>query len=231
MSTETKPCSKCKEPKPLTDFHRRGAGFQSICKVCRCSDARDGYREHGKTKTGVKTYTVNTLNFPTLETRIEKLQPSLTMIANRFSTDRHDADDIYSEIVSKILVTCSPEHNDGYLLQCAKWTAQQHISKHETYVQYCAGFDTTEEDDFYPGLQVAERTTENAIIDREEMDHLYAVIATLPVENQAIVKMLSVGKSSRQIASHLRTSEYSIHQRINAIRAQMTLGLVTSAAI
>jgi hypothetical protein len=30
-----KNCSRCREAKSLTDFHRRGKGLQSVCKTCR----------------------------------------------------------------------------------------------------------------------------------------------------------------------------------------------------
>lgn len=44
MSTETKRCVKCKEVKPLDQFHKNRArkdGHQDACKPCMCAMVRD----------------------------------------------------------------------------------------------------------------------------------------------------------------------------------------------
>ena len=39
---ETKTCCRCKEEKPVSEFHRKGNGYQWICKKCR----KEYHRQH-----------------------------------------------------------------------------------------------------------------------------------------------------------------------------------------
>lgn len=44
-----KPCNKCGQSKPLTEFHRTKQsidGYKATCKVCRCADQRDYVRRN-----------------------------------------------------------------------------------------------------------------------------------------------------------------------------------------
>jgi hypothetical protein len=46
-----KTCNKCKEEKENSEFHKRGKGLRSDCKVCRSKEQKEYYyKDHEKTK-------------------------------------------------------------------------------------------------------------------------------------------------------------------------------------
>ncbi len=230
---DTQVCTKCPEtgPQPLSNFHRRGSGYQRICKACRCAESKAEYHDHGKSrKTSRPIPQPNTESFPALESRIQALEPRLRSIAARFTRDPHEADDLYSEMVTGILLRCKAADNDAFLVQCAKWAAQASLSKRYTAAHYCEDLDTTQEDTEYPGLGIASRTTEDEIIQHEAFEQFRKVIATLPEKHQKIIAMVSIGMSQREIAVELNLSEQTISQRLMALRAQLSASFVTSAA-
>jgi len=44
-------CNKCEEEKENSEFHKRGKGLRSDCKVCRAKEQKEYYyKDHEKTK-------------------------------------------------------------------------------------------------------------------------------------------------------------------------------------
>lgn len=48
MGKEAKRCSKCSQVKPLTEFHKRGLGYQSHCKPCARTYIQAHYQTNKK---------------------------------------------------------------------------------------------------------------------------------------------------------------------------------------
>lgn len=46
---KTKCCSKCASIKDVTEFHKRGSGYQPMCKVCKKERSQQRYKDNRET--------------------------------------------------------------------------------------------------------------------------------------------------------------------------------------
>jgi len=215
----TRICTNCQVEKEISEFHRRRNGYQKICKSCRNASARGDYQARGKARLPHSPTQINPANFPALQERIVLLESRLRASASMYAHDKLDADDIYSEMVEAILTKCKPEDNDGFIMQRASWTGQALVSKNMSYNEYVGDLDVDEDALTAGGFKVVNtRTVEDALIEIESFKSLQKVIASLPPENQTVVKMISIGMNQRQIAEKLQVSEQSVSERMKKIR-------------
>lgn len=217
----TQVCTSCEIEKDQSEFHRRGRGFHKACKVCRNAEERKEYQAPSRTPRIAKK--INPNNFPAVTEHILKLEKRIRQIARSFANDALDADDIYAEITEDILTLCKPEDTDAYLLQRARLTAMGRTTKQNTYNQYVEGYDELEGDEEVikqNGWHNDEspHEIENWLMRREVAQHFEEVISSLPIENQKVVTMLSIGMNQREIAVKLNISEQSISERMKRIR-------------
>jgi DNA-directed RNA polymerase specialized sigma subunit len=110
-------------------------------------------------------------------------------------------------------------------LQRANWTAQSHIQKTQTYSQYVDNIDIDENEASQAGFKIVTnpRAIEDAMIHNEDMVVLSAIIKSLPVENQQIVAMLSLGMNQRSIAAELKVTEQKVSETMKSIRTTLKL--------
>lgn len=55
---QSKPCAHCGEMKNFTEYHRRGQGQASWCKICANAGAVISKRRRTKEKEGIKVVTI-----------------------------------------------------------------------------------------------------------------------------------------------------------------------------
>jgi len=226
--TKIKCSGPCQQEKDATtdNFHKRGNKLQTICRVCRNAGARNTYKVRGKAPLPRFPFQTISENFPALADRITELEPRLRAKASAFAHDALDADDIYSEMVEAILRKCKPEDTDGFLMQCANWTAQAYVAKRVSYGEYVQDLDIDEDEAEAAGFKVvATRTIEDTLVQRETLKMFEKVIKSLPAENQKVVALLSVGMNQREIAKELKVSEQTISERMKKIRDMLTNSL------
>lgn len=223
----TKTCSICKESKTVSQFHKRGAGFQNICKDCRNLKQKADYSERGRSRIAKSPKQINPNNFPALTERIASLEGKLRAKARSFSTDVFDADDIYSKMVESILRNSQPEDSDARILQRANWTATAHIESGRTYSSYVSEESqfASQDEEADAGFEIESlavvSSAEDMIIEQQEHMSLQAVIASLSPENQQVISMLALGMKKREIAQKLGVSDEAISERVKRIAKNM----------
>jgi len=213
-------CKKCKEEKPLTEFHRRGTSHQRICKACRKAHVPSGER---------KIIVMNPPSlYPALTLRIESLESKLRAKAASFANDPLESDDIYAVMVEEILFKCKPEDSDARILTRATWAAKAVLRRYNAYsamIEDEASMLAKIEDE--DELIVSPHSSAEAdFIHRENMAEILEKISMLPKEHQIIVSFLAVGYNQREISKKLQKSDQSISAAIKNIASQLqTLGL------
>lgn len=223
----TRICTSCEEPKDLeTDFHKRGRGFQNICKDCRNTSARGDYKSHGKTRKTLPK-SVQSNNLPAVAERIVTLEAKLQSRARRWAHDGMEADDIYSAMVEAMLMKCKPEDTEAYFIQCAMWAAQAFVYSNVSYNQYVGEIDMDAEEVEASGFSfVNSRSVEDEIVLSESVSEFEAVIMSLSSENRSVIAMMKIGMSQREMAHFMHVTDQSMSERIKRIRAILdeTLG-------
>ncbi len=225
MTHTTQTCKKCNKEKAITEFHRRGASHQRICKDCRKAHTPSGKKR------------IVFLNppelFAPLAKRIESLESKLRAKARSYSNDPLEADDIYGSMIDEILFKSKPEDSDARILTRATWAAKACVRKYKAYsmmVEDEAIMIANTEDDMElvvsPSL-----SAEEEFIEREKVATIMQLISALPKEYQIIVSMLSLGHNQREIALKLQKSDQAISSAIKNIATQLTgLGFSTAFA-
>ncbi|MDD2922131.1 MAG: hypothetical protein PHQ36_07580 [Anaerolineales bacterium] len=220
----TQVCKKCKVDKSLTEYHRRGASHQRICKTCRKSHVPSG---------GKRVIIMNPSSlYPELAMRIESLKGKLRSKAASYASDQMEADDIYAAMVEEILFKSKPEDSDSRILTRATWAAKAVISKYKTYsslVEDEASMLTKTDDDDMELVASPYQSAEDDFLYRESMSEILEKVALLPKEYQVIISMLTLGYNQREIAHKLQKSDQAISSTIKNIATQLTtLGLSPS---
>jgi len=235
MTTPTKYCTKCKQRKPVTEFHRYGLNdYQRHCKQCRLEYAR---KTHNKKHAPHPKKEIDVAMLQQNGERLARLAPRLRLISSHFGRDPMQADDMYSFIVEKLFTSIRPEDKDSYVLAIAKKRAIDFIRSERTYTFYVDAEDkiavkrgkrATGENaygikivdsifDFF----VSEQGTgpEDALNLMEFQQQIKAVICDLDPENRRIAVMIIDGVKKSQIAKELGVSGAAISQRIKNMRS------------
>ncbi len=216
LTIHSQVCTKCPGEKPLSMFHRRAAGYQRICKACRSSQSKSDYGSRGRARVTKAIRQVNRAGLPEMSERISALAPKIRKIALRFANDKHEVEDLFQIMVEAILKRCEPEHNDGFILMCARWAGQGALRSNLTYNFHV---ETIAQDDEAEGAELAvARSVEEEVIQAELSTELRTIIAQLPREYQEVVKLLSIGLSQREISRKFEISEQAISEKMGRIR-------------
>ena len=212
----TKTCSKCREDKPITEFHRRADGLQNICKSCRKSASTPSPRKH------------ITNDAPAVGLRIVALEARIRLTVAS-PVDPSDADDAFQFAVEYLLTHMQANDADGRYLANAKMRAKEYRNQARTYTFYVATEDTLTSDGLHDGFEMLAADTESAedeTIRRQEAEAIMQAVAELNPENQKVVSMLYAGYKQSEIARALNVSEAAISLRIDRIASQLhTCGL------
>lgn len=216
--TQSRVCSSCNIEKPITEFHKRGAGVQTSCKECKCRAARERYAKSGRARVRpVEVKPVRVENFQELSARIENLAPRLRSVVALFVNNPMDADDMFQTITESILRSCKPEDTDSYILKKAKFFSADHLEKRRTYSHRV---ESVQMDRAPESLFSCPASAEDEVIERELSDELKSIISELPPQNQKVVTLLTLGYSQREIAAKMETTEQNISRRMKDIRAR-----------
>ncbi len=219
-STATKYCTKCKQTKPVSEFHRLGANnYQRHCKQCR-NEAAKQPPASPRTKKLIDNKTIQKNG-----ERIASLENRLRLIAARYGLDNMQADDIYGYIVEKLLTSIQPGDDDGRILTMAKSRARDYIIREEHYTYYADVEDaiaaSPEEDcDVFERFVSQAANPEDELILREMSTQIAEAIANLSPENQQIVFMLADGVRPAEIARRMGISKPAVLFRMQTIHVQ-----------
>jgi RNA polymerase sigma factor (sigma-70 family) len=181
--------------------------------------------------TGISERTHNMTN---INDRIEKLTSRLQLkaavIANQLNTGT-TPEDVFQHMVLALIERAKQtpefaEQTDAYLMQFATWKAQNKVQANRTYTRYVGddGVIVAEDDGdeiTQIELETAETwTPEDACVQSETEKELLAVLSSLSLENQKVVRMLYTGYSKAEIADSLKISRAAISQRLKTISRQ-----------
>jgi RNA polymerase sigma factor (sigma-70 family) len=166
--------------------------------------------------------------------RIEKLTSRLQFkaaaIANQVNTGT-TPEDVFQHMVLALIERAKQapefaEQTDAYLMQYATWKAQNKVQANRTYTRYVGddGVIVAEDDgDEITEIELRSADTwtpEDAFIKSETDKELLAVLSSLSVDNQKVVKMLFTGYSKAEIADSLKISRAAVSQRLKTISRQ-----------
>lgn len=219
----TQVCKKCKQDKPLTEYHRRGISHQRICKMCRKAHVPSG-------KNRIIILNTSELQQQMVE-RIKPIENKILAIAMSLSKDLLEADDIYMAMVEEVLFKCQPQDSDARILTRAKWAGYAIIRRYRAYSilvedEEGMAIKLKDEDDEDELIVNPYASAEDDFIRRESMAEILEKIATLPKEHQVIVSFLAVGYNQREISLKLKKSDQAISAAIKNIANQLSsLGL------
>jgi RNA polymerase sigma factor (sigma-70 family) len=212
MDTQT--CKTCHEEKPITEYHRRGAGHLKRCKTCVNTAQRERYAKSGKTTLPRQTSQFDRSAMPAVAETLKVIDSKLRAKAASYTNDVHEADDLYSRMVEHILCNAKSDESPALLLQRANWIAYDFIQKTRTYNHRV---DTVEDVETVASAS----SVEDAIVASEVSEELKSVIEQLSPEYQQVVRLLSIGLSQREIARCLNVSEQAISQKVKRIGSTM----------
>ena len=218
IKMETKTCSKCKTVKNETEFSRRGAGRQNVCKTC--------FREYHKGENTPRP--VKQPHIPAgVGERVVALEAKLRLIARQNTSNPDSAEDCYSNICEYLLTHMRADDPDERYLANAKLTAKNRLAKERAYNWYVTDTDGTDDDIAYltPDTSLS---PEDAIIQSEQAQEIADFIATLSPKYQIIISMLSAGEKKIDIAAKLHVHPSNISYCIEAISKNMQLQLQIS---
>lgn len=207
-------CSKCEKDKPTAEFHRRGAGFQKICKACTSIKGKAIYKERGRSRVrSAEMKPFISADIQALDERIAPLVPTLIGIAKRYAVNDVEAEDIYQGMMESIFTKCKPEDTNSYIIEAAKFYARDFRSKANTY-----DFRVEEADDDSPIFEAPCMSAEDEVIQQETLEAIKKIIETLPAQNQKIISLLSVGYKQREIAESFGVTEQNISELLKKMR-------------
>jgi RNA polymerase sigma factor (sigma-70 family) len=222
----TQLCKKCKQEKALTEFHRRSAGYQRICKSCRKAHIPSGNKR--------TTHRNEKSVYQALSERIKKIETKLHAKAASYANDPLEADDIYSAMVEEILFKSSPDDSDARILTRATWAAKAYVRSSKAYFMRVATEEqmssTDDDGEGYAEITASPSlSAEDEFIQREQKYKINKMLKTLPEKYQNILYMLSLGHNQREIAHEFGKSDQEISSAIKNIAKQLqSLGLSQS---
>jgi len=220
ISTATKYCTKCKQTKPVSEFHRLGANnYQRHCKQCRNAAAKQAPTSPRIQKS------ISAIAIQQNGERIISLENRLRLIAARYGRDNMQTDDIYGYIVEQLLTRIQPGDDDGRILTMAKSRARDYIIREEHYTYYADVEDSIatspEEDcDVFERFISQAVNPEDELVLREMSAQIAEAIANLSPENQQIVYMLADGVRPAEIARRMGISKPAVLFRMQTIHIQ-----------
>lgn len=224
--TVTKKCTACQIEKNETEYHRRGIGRQNICKTCRAIASQtppQTHRQPAQKRTEAEIEIIGS--------RISKLEPKLRMVARKYASDPHEAEDIFQHIVEKLLRSARVDDTDANIMVTAKFRAGDYKNAERVYTYYVGseseianttGNNDDETSDVFEIYVSDESTVESEIIKREQAAAMQAAIGALAPENRNIISMLVSGKSKVEIAETLGVTRQAINNRMNTIASQLS---------
>lgn len=220
-----KTCTKCHEEKSLDQFVRRGSSRQNICKSCHSADARER-RSAPKQAKSPKQHNPEALSI--IGVRIQSLEPRLRLIARQYSSDPHQAEDIFQHVCEKLLTQSDPNDSDSRILIRAKCRAGDFMNAERTYTYYVGSEselskgDQEETDLDAFDFHISDpRSAEDMAVEAEEVQSIMSAINSLSPSNQQIVSMLISGMKQVEISKKLGVSEDRISRRVSSIAKQL----------
>lgn len=216
-------CRQCRQVKPITDYHRRGASYQRICKECRKTHVPSGKKR--------VVFLNQPENYPLLAERIQQLDSRLKAKAASYAHDPLEADDIYGAMVDEILFKSDPEDSDARILTRATWTAKAVVRRNLAYSMFVGDESemTRANDDGEIDINIKitfSRSAEDEYTDRERMENLQVVIGQLEPKYREIIGMIAVGYTQNEIAVKLHISNQTISAAMKRIATELSgLGL------
>ena len=168
----------------------------------------------------------------TISETLTHLGKSLKRISEQFSSDAHDAQDIYQAICEYILKYSSPTDSDSKILTMAKWAAQNHIRNQGVYNFYVGEESdlshTEDEDDAdadtWEFIADRDARTPTEIAEQRETRKLIeAAIAELEPRYAKVVTLMLDGYSPAEISRKMGISRAAISQRMDRIRGTFTM--------
>jgi len=216
---EKQMCRTCKSEKSLSEFHRRGADWQRVCKECRKAHVPSGEKQKVVFNTPAERELV--------ANRITELESGLRSKAKAYAVGTLDADDIFSEIVIELLCKSKPDDSPARLLTRATWVAKKHIRNANGYSavvldeRAMTGRKDEEESDGEIIL-CATPSAEDVFCMADASIELVGFIHELSESQQTIVVMLSQGYSQREIAKSVNLSDQAISSSVQRIAVELT---------
>lgn len=160
-----------------------------------------------------------------LTARILALEPKLRAIASRFGKDEMDTDDVYSEILEGILMTCEPEFSDAMIVTKAKWIALDHINAYNTYGKYVSteeaaatGQQPNEDGIDFDIIDLSSGNPESILVEKETWTKVKRNFELLSPTLQTIIALLAKGYRPVEIAEKMDVSKSAVSQNINRIQ-------------
>lgn len=222
--TVARKCTACKIEKDETEFHRRGVGRQNICKSCRAIASQTPPQTH---RQPAEKRSQNEIDI--IGSRIAKLEPRLRVIARKYASDPHEAEDIYQHICEKLLKSAKVDDTDTNMLVIAKFRAGDYKNMERVYTYYVGSeseiSNTQESEDVSDVFEMYVNdgsNPESEIIKREAAEAIKTAISALAPENRSIISLLISGKSKVEIAKEMGVTRQAINNRLNTIASQLS---------
>lgn len=213
----TQICNSCKNEKPLTEFHRRRAGYQRICKSCRAGKAREVKKE----KRAKNAPALSPDHIASMGERISALDSNIKNACRKYAGgDEMRADDLYQNACISLL-SCESWQSDNYLLSRVRFSSLHDLDKTLTYNHYMG--EITPDDKVF--INAAPRSVEDEIIRRDQLAEIEKAISGLSPENQKIVYMLFEGLSQSDAARDCQLTRQAINYRMRTIKESLLSAL------
>ena len=216
---EKQTCKECHIEKPVNEFHRKGAGFQRRCKLCRNAREKAYYKQGGVRSVEIKEVPARE-HFEIIQSRIEALTPKLKNIARSVSTSEMESEDIFQTILEKILVKCLPKDTDAYFLRCGRYAALNYLNQRSCYDFHVGSFGSDENDSVLSAGDSL--SAEDEFIRRETLAEIEQVRLSLPAKYQEIIDMLFLDCKRAEMAETLQVSKVNVSQKIIMLRKELT---------
>lgn len=173
--------------------------------------------------------------------RLEKLMPRLNRYAANYATEAMPADDLVQIAIEQILLGCLDKDNDTYCLKRANWRMRTAVSNEGKYTfricdpksdeecEYNDGEDGVEVNDLDEILSDHCDSVESLLEKSETRKIMIDLLVNLGSFHKQIISHLENGKSQREIARELGTSQRRISYHALKIREMFQMAGITSS--